>query len=346
MSNNEYQDITQHEIQALKFEYNLADAHTHQSQSPSQNKIVDSLPELWRDSERKKQAESEDLFIRTFFEAQRQSAALKTPTMLVYAASIAMVIIANYLMKKKLDVALIDPCFDNIHDILKHMDIPMETLKEEWLHDPDSVYENLKNNVKADALFIVDPNNPTGFTLTGSAKDPELTKKGFLEVFKYAKDHNKLLIFDFCFASFLLPGNELGIFEINKLLTQRAGQQVSAFFIIAFCKKIFLNYALIKLYYQIVLTHLSERGDFLCPNKSFENRRGQARQAYCLFTRQGRCFRWPIKELSSSIRRICSDCHSPEPPQRLNWKMDWKVAFYKSSTIATISGGRRTGSAH
>src|SRR3989344_4413763 len=220
MSNNEYQDITQHEIQALKFEYNLADAHTHQSQSPSQNKIVDSLPELWRDSERKKQAESEDLFIRTFFEAQRQSAALKTPTMLVYAASIAMVIIANYLMKKKLSVALIDPCFDNIHDILKHMDIPMESLKEEWLHDPDSVYENLKNNVKADALFIVDPNNPTGFTLTGSAHNEALTTKRFLEVFRYSKDHNKLLIFDFCFASFLLPGTELGIFEIYQYLEE------------------------------------------------------------------------------------------------------------------------------
>lgn len=217
---NEYQDITQHEIQALKFEYNLADAHTHQSQSPTQNKIVDRLPELWRDSEKRKQADLENQFIKTFFEAQKQSAALKTPTMLVYAASIAMVIIANYLMKKKMSVALIDPCFDNIHDILKHMQVPMESLKEEWLHDADSIYENLKNNVKADALFIVDPNNPTGFTLTGSAHDEELTRKGFLEVFRYAKDHNKLLIFDFCFASFLLPGTELGIFEIYQYLEE------------------------------------------------------------------------------------------------------------------------------
>ena len=107
--NNEYQDITQHEIEALKFEYNLADAHTHQSQSPSQKKIVESLPNLWFDSEKKKQAELEKEFIKVFFEAQRQTEALKTPTMLVYAASIAMVIIANYLMKKKMSVALIDP---------------------------------------------------------------------------------------------------------------------------------------------------------------------------------------------------------------------------------------------
>ncbi len=216
--NNEYQDITQHEIEALKFEYNLADAHTHQSQSPSQNKIVDSLPDLWRDSEKKKQAELEEKFIKTFFEAHRQKVALQTPTMLEYSASMGMVIIANYLMKKKMSVALIDPCFDNIHDILKHMAVPTESLKEEWLHDPETIYENLKNNVKADALFIVDPNNPTGFTLTGSAQNPETTMKGFLEVFRYVKDHNKLLIFDFCFASFLLPGTELGIFEIYEYL--------------------------------------------------------------------------------------------------------------------------------
>src|SRR4051812_46230367 len=118
---SEYKDITQHEIEALKFQYNLADAHTHQSQSASQEKIVDSLPQLWRDAEGKKQAELENEFIRVFFEAQRQKAALESPTMLVYAASIGMVIIANYLMKKKMSVALLEPCFDNIHDILKNM---------------------------------------------------------------------------------------------------------------------------------------------------------------------------------------------------------------------------------
>ena len=100
----EYKDITQHEIEALKQEYNLADAHTHQAQSPTQRKIVERLPELWFESEKTKQAEMENKFIETFFRSQRQSAALKTPSMLVYAASIGMVIIANYLMKKKMSI--------------------------------------------------------------------------------------------------------------------------------------------------------------------------------------------------------------------------------------------------
>lgn len=212
---NEYLDLTQHQIQALKQEYNLADAHTHQAQSPSQKKIVERLPELWFESEQKKQAEMEEDFIEAFFKTQKQHHALKTPTMLVYAASIAMVITANYLNKKKMSVSLLHPCFDNLHDILKHMEVPMEPLQEEWLHDFDSIYDNLKKHVTADAIFIVDPNNPTGYTLSSTG---QTATKGFEELFRYAKDHNKLLIFDFCFAWFMLPDDQLVIFEIYELL--------------------------------------------------------------------------------------------------------------------------------
>ncbi len=215
---SEYKDITQHEIEALKFKYNLADAHTHQSQSSSQQKIVESLPELWRESENTKQHEIEQRFTETFFRSQRQLHALKTPTMLVYAASVAMIMAANYLMKKKMRVSLLEPCFDNIHDILKHMNVPLEPLQEAWFYDPSKVYSNLEEYVKTDAIFLIDPNNPTGFTLS---------KKSFLELFRYAKDYNKLLIFDFCFASFLLPGTENAIFEIYEELDKSGASYIT-----------------------------------------------------------------------------------------------------------------------
>ncbi len=209
---SEYQDITQHEIEALTYEYNLADAHTHQSQSPTQQQIVSRLPEIWYESEKKKQVESEERFIETFFRVQKQDAALKTPTLLVYAASIGMVITANYLMKKKLSIALYEPCFDNLRDIMRHMQLKMEPLREEWFHDPETLYENLKKNVRADAVFIVDPNNPTGFTLFSFGK------RAYEELVRFAKDHNKLLIFDFCFASFMLPDKNLDVFDLYEML--------------------------------------------------------------------------------------------------------------------------------
>ena len=215
---SEYKDLTQHELEALKNEFNLADAHTHQSQSVSQRKIVESLPEIWYESERLMQHESDERFIKAFFTFHKQPKALETPSMLVYASSIAMVIASNYFKKKDLSVALISPCLDNLPDIMKHMQIPLEPLLEEWMHNPDELYDNLKNNVKSDVLFIVSPNNPTGWELTGGVGTD--FKKGFEELIRYAKDHNKILSFDFCFASAILHDENTPTFDVYGLLEE------------------------------------------------------------------------------------------------------------------------------
>jgi len=210
---SEYQDITQHEIEALTYKYNLADAHTHQSQSPTQQEIVRNLPKIWYDSEQKLQSESEQRFIENFFRIQEQHGGLKTNnTLLVYAASIGMVITANYLMKKQMSVSLVEPCFDNLHDILEHMQIKMQPLNEEWLYGAEKIYSHLEKNVHSDAIFLVDPNNPTGFTLFSHGR------KAFEELIRFAKDKKKLLIIDFCFATFLLPGKNLEVFDVYELL--------------------------------------------------------------------------------------------------------------------------------
>lgn len=116
-------DITQHEIAALKTKYNLADAHTHQRQSPSQRKIVESLPQIWYEAESNSQYASEQEFIRAFYRFHGQHHALKRSEdiYLVYAASIGMHITATYLQKQKARVGLIEPCFDNLPDLMKHM---------------------------------------------------------------------------------------------------------------------------------------------------------------------------------------------------------------------------------
>lgn len=218
---SEYNDITQHEIRAMLAEYNLAAAHARKSQSPTQKKIVERLPELWYQAEKTNQLEIEERFIQAFFRSQRQATALTTPTMLVYSSSIALVIIANFLALKKMSVSLIEPCFDAIHSILGNLRVSIhKPLSEEWLHDSDKIYENLVKHVRADALFIVEPNNPTGFTLEGSTQILDKRKKGHLELIRYAKDHNKLLIFDFCFSSFSLEEAAPATFDVYKELEQ------------------------------------------------------------------------------------------------------------------------------
>jgi aspartate/methionine/tyrosine aminotransferase len=206
-------DITQHEIDALTRRHNLADAHTHQRQCPSQQLIVESLPQLWYEAEDRLQRDVEQDFLTAFFELQQQPTALRTGrALLSYAASISTMVVATYLMQRKLSVSLIEPCFDNLHDLLKNQRVPLQPLPEDTLADVDAIYDNLTRQVTTDALFLVDPNNPTGFTLLRDGR------RGFEEVVRFCVDHDKLLIIDRCFATFALMDGTLDWFDVYELL--------------------------------------------------------------------------------------------------------------------------------
>ncbi|CCB73123.1 MULTISPECIES: aminotransferase class I/II-fold pyridoxal phosphate-dependent enzyme [Streptomycetaceae] len=206
-------DLTQHEIQALTMKYNLADAHTHQRQSASQQSIVSRLPQLWYEAEEGLQATYEKRFTEAFFQLHRQPTALvKNKTMLSYAASISTMVAGMFLKKERLAVTLIEPCFDNLYDVLANMDVPLYPIDESVFYDVDRIYPELERRVRTDALFLVDPNNPTGFSLLRHGR------KGFEEVVRFCKDHDKLLLIDFCFASFTLFEPELARFDMYELL--------------------------------------------------------------------------------------------------------------------------------
>jgi aspartate/methionine/tyrosine aminotransferase len=212
---DDVRDLTQHEIQALKMRHNLADAHTHQSQSPAQRDIVSRLPELWYEAEQKTQAEFEQGFLDAFFRLHGQpTARLKNKTMLSYAASISTVVAAMYLIRERMSVTLIEPCFDNLHDVLANMGVPLYPIHEDAFAEVGSIYDNLRRQVKTDALFLVDPNNPTGSSLLQHGKE------GFAEVIRYCRDHRKLLLIDFCFASFTLYSSGPSRFDIYEMLEE------------------------------------------------------------------------------------------------------------------------------
>jgi aspartate/methionine/tyrosine aminotransferase len=206
-------DITQHEIAALKTTFNLADAHTHQSQSPTQRGIVENLPALWYGAEGQTQYASEQEFIDAFYRFHGQLRALerRNEIYLVYAASIGMHITATYMLKHRMKVGLIEPCFDNLHDLMKHMQVPMFPLAERLLADPATVYSSLEQHAMGlDAIVLVDPNNPTGFSVLAS------DASSFREIVRFCVDHDKLLVIDLCFASFILASGQkrVDVYEI------------------------------------------------------------------------------------------------------------------------------------
>ncbi len=77
---------------------------TSDSRFPSQL-IVESLPRLWYEAERRLQRDLERDFIAAFFELQRQPTALRLGRpLLAYAASISTMVAATYLMQRKMSV--------------------------------------------------------------------------------------------------------------------------------------------------------------------------------------------------------------------------------------------------
>jgi aspartate/methionine/tyrosine aminotransferase len=211
---SKFVDLTQHEIQALKTKYNLADAHTHQRQSPSQDRIVADLPKLWHESEDNLQSHAEQRFLDAFFRLHKQpTAAAMNKTLLSYSASVSTMVAAMYLQQRNMSVSLVTPCFDNLVDLLKHMGVELASFPEEWLHDVETIHERM-SNVATDAIYLVDPNNPTGFTLLKDGRS------GFGELLRMCRDTGKLLIMDFCFASFVLCSHGMDRVDIYQMLEE------------------------------------------------------------------------------------------------------------------------------
>jgi aspartate/methionine/tyrosine aminotransferase len=206
-------DLTQHEILGLTKTFNLADAHTHQQQSSTQRRIVDKLPALWYRAERSPQSESERGFVNAFCRLHNQPTALaKNRALLSYAASVSTVIAGMYLRKRRLSITLIEPCFDNLHDVLHNTGVPIMPIAESCFDDVSTIYSNLEQHVHTDALFLVDPNNPTGFSLLQHGRE------GFEEVIRFCSDHDKILLLDFCFAAFALADPAVERFDVYSLL--------------------------------------------------------------------------------------------------------------------------------
>ncbi|MEB3177943.1 MAG: pyridoxal phosphate-dependent aminotransferase [Nostocaceae cyanobacterium] len=211
---NKFEDLTQHEVEALKQDFNYANARMYQSQSPSQMKIVQQLPELWLEAEQTKQEILNRRFTEAFYRMRGLESALNPNNiMLHYAASIATIHVANYLMKKGLSVSLIEPCFDSLYKILFDFKIPLHPLREDLLYEADQIYDNLKSHVKGDAIFLVDPNNPTGFTMLGLKN-----RQSFEDIIRFCKDYDKILIIDHCFANFLMGDEAFELYDTYQLL--------------------------------------------------------------------------------------------------------------------------------
>lgn len=160
--------LTRDESIGLPLRYNLADAHVRHRPSESEDThIIARLPELFRHAGTLTPGEADEMGAMAFARLSCQRLDRSDWWLPVYASSISMEIVANVLRAAGINVGLIEPTFDNIPDILKRHGIPLQTarlsLRSSYL---ESLAESAAKLARGSALFIVNPNNPTGDALT------------------------------------------------------------------------------------------------------------------------------------------------------------------------------------
>lgn len=161
--------LTDYEKISLQKVYNLSDGHARQDLSPTQSLIIQQLPQIYQESQLLLQNEVEDRMKKSFFSLAFQdtktSTSLIENTLLCHSSSAAIEIIGNFLGKRCSRVALIEPTFDSIPRILVRLGSKLVPISEVDIMESDTLYDTI-DKLEADAIFLVCPNNPTGFTLT------------------------------------------------------------------------------------------------------------------------------------------------------------------------------------
>lgn len=198
--------LTDYELESMLAQFNFSAGHARYEHQQAACQAFGEVNHYITSSGDKGQQHLERDFVDAFFELAEQRAYIPRERMLFCgSASMSIEIVANYLRMNKLSVALIEPAFDNLADILRRHGVPLAPLSEFSLSP--SRLANTLNTVESNAIFLVVPNNPTGFLHS---------KADFELLVDYCVRQNKLLILDFCcrfFSPELLQWDQYKLLE-------------------------------------------------------------------------------------------------------------------------------------
>lgn len=213
------QALTEIEALGLASKHDLANGHASQELSQSQQRIIENLPSLWQVAASTRAATAATNFKDAF------SKLAATPSLNLYGhfkicptASNSIDVVATWLAENNLHTALIEPTFDNLYLILKRRGVQLTSLPEHALHEPvapcgndESIFSgdassnpvlvdtgeagNFRQILKdVDAVFLVNPNNPTGRVLS---------QEQFTRIVEWCAVNRKVLILDNTFRFFV-----------------------------------------------------------------------------------------------------------------------------------------------
>lgn len=215
-------NLTEEQIHALPEEFNLSDGHAYRPLDADEDKILHSLYDIFISTDRKQQAFIEKKYVDTFLRAAQQSyEAGEFAHYMCFTASSALEVVANYLRLEKMSVALIEPCFDNLYDILRRHGVPLLAFPDTWMQATLDKFEVYLENLDVDVIFLVSPNNPTGI---------ELPQENLAALINYCRERNILLVLDTTFRFFQKPDSVydayamLGRSDIDCIIIEDTGK--------------------------------------------------------------------------------------------------------------------------
>lgn len=183
------------EVDTLRQPLNVADGHVFRGWLPDEQAVIDATPALFAKLNRRDQARIEQDYVHDFMKLARQSyCESKVGALMVFTASMAFEILANWLRRNQKSVALIEPTFDNLPDIFRRHDLPLTALPDSWMEAPAQAFEEKLQQITEDCICVVTPNNPTGAVLV----EPNLVRLAH-----FCAERGKLLILDTCFRAYL-----------------------------------------------------------------------------------------------------------------------------------------------
>jgi len=159
------QSLTEHEVFGLSVKYNLADGHSYISAKTHFRGVLFNLPDLWDSAVETPIPQMETAF-KDIFADYFALAGLKNHKhfSICPTASNSIDIVGAWARSKKLRVGLIEPTFDNLAQLLRRREVVLEAVPESIFSDLD-LLEKFIQEKRLDALFMVNPNNPTGFVI-------------------------------------------------------------------------------------------------------------------------------------------------------------------------------------
>lgn len=182
--------LTGYEVQGLKSKYTFADGHAYQSMPSLLSPVLENLQSIWQDAVRTSIPDMELRFKLSFAKAARSlGLAGHEHFSICPTASNSIDISAAWLKKRNYRVGLIEPAFDNLYLLLKRRGVDVSSIDEKLFADKSAIKDAIDKN-QLQSLFLVSPNNPTGY---------KLDKEEFIELCILCKQKNITLILDSTF---------------------------------------------------------------------------------------------------------------------------------------------------